>query len=283
MGPNFFVIGTTKGGTSTIDAWLRMHPQVGTPKTKEMHFFCRCPNPRLRRSTDLDDYLGSFASGRAVGEASPCYIYYPEVPALLRAFDGVRLIVSLRDPVERYWSHYLMNDLYRPNGLGPEGTLEKNLREGRSNAIEDLFGMGLYGEQLTRYFEHFDRDEVLVLFLEETASDPGSAISRILQHLHLDHWDIDTSVKVKEYIHPKGLLGNWLVRNRHTRRLGNILLPEGARAVIKRKFLGDPNSKPQMPDSLRRRLRGLYATDSRLLESLLDRALPWDWHRKDVA
>lgn len=260
-----------------------MHPQVGTPKKKELHFFCSCPNPRLRQAEDMDAYFELFGAGRAVGEASPCYLYYPDIPSRLRRLGKVRLIVSLRDPAERFWSHHLMNDLYRPNGLGPEGTLEKNLRDGRTNAIEDLYGVGLYGEQLARYLKCFDTDEILVLFLEEISTDPGTTVARVLEHLGLDPWEIDTGVRVKEYIHPRGALGNLLVRNRHLRQLGSALLPERTRATLKRNFLGDPDNKPAMPDSLRQRLRHLYVEDSLLLESLIGRPLPWDWYRQGAA
>lgn len=278
MRPNFFLIGTTKGGTSSLDTWLRSHPDVATPARKEMHFFCRCPNPDLRVANTREEYLAAFPAGKAVGESSPCYLYYPDIPDRLAAFSNARLIVSLRDPVERFWSHYLMNQIYRPRDLTPEQIVEENLATGRTNAIEDLYGVGLYGEQLERYMARFDRSRILVLFLEETSVDPDAAMDRIQDFLELDRLPLDTAARQKQHVEPRGRLGRLFLRNPAMRTLGNRLLSASARRVLKTRVLGDPAAKPQMPAAAADRLRGLYAADSRRLEELIERPLTWEWH-----
>jgi hypothetical protein len=281
--PNFFIVGTTKGGTSSLDIWLRSHPDVGAPRRKEMHFFCSCPNPRLRAATSLGEYLAAFPPGRAIGEASPCYLYYPQTPALLDQFTDSKVIISLRDPVERYWSHYLMNSVYRPDHRGPMEAFEFNLDRGRTNAIEDLLGVGLYAEQLRRYSEVFGPERILTLFLEEVTLDPAAAMADVLHFLHLPWHPIDTTTRDKVYVEPRGPVGDFLLRNRRTRRLGNLVLPLSVRRFLKSKVLGDPDRKPQMPDELRVALTHFYRDDARALESLLDRRLPWSWHHAEPA
>jgi hypothetical protein len=279
MRPNFFLIGTTKGGTSSLDTWLRGHPDVATPARKEMHFFCRCPNPELRVANTREEYLAAFPAGKAVGESSPCYLYYPDIPDQLAAFPNARLIVSLRDPVERFWSHYLMNEIYRPRNLTPEQVVKENLATGRTNAIEDLYGVGLYAEQLERYMTRFGRERILVLFLEETSVDPGVAMDRIQDFLKLDRHALDTSAKQKQHVEPRGRLGRLFLRNPAMRAVGNRLLSSSARRILKTRVLGDPEAKPGIPDAAADRLRELYASDSRRLEELLERPLSWEWHR----
>lgn len=273
MTPNFFIVGTTKGGTSSLDLWLRGHPDVATPKRKEMHFFCACPSPKLHIAESLEEYLAFFPPGKAVGESSPCYLYYPDIPARLAQFSGARIIVSLRDPVERFWSHYLMKENYSPSGRTANEVLDRNLEEGRTNALEDLFGMGLYAEQLERYLDVFS-DSVLVLFLEETSADPGLAMKRVQEFLGLEAMELDTSKRDKEYAAPKGKLGRYLLQTPAPRELGNLILPAGVRRVLKTKVLAETD-KPDIPDTLRRRLEDLYAADGRRLEGLLERDLPW--------
>jgi hypothetical protein len=273
MTPNFFLVGTTKGGTSSLDLWLRSHPDVATPKRKEMHFFCACPSPKLHIASNLEEYISFFPDGKAVGESSPCYLYHPDIPARLAQFPGVRIIVSLRDPVERFWSHYLMKENYRPTGITPYEVLDSNLEEGRSNAIEDLFGMGLYGAQLEPYLKMFE-DSVLVLFLEETSANPRTTMDKIQEFLGLQIIDIDTSKREKEYMAPRGFLGRTLLQSPVPRATGNLLLPAGIRRSLKEKILVDMR-KPEMPEDLHRRLRDLYAADSSRLEDLLKRDLPW--------
>jgi len=273
MTPNFFLVGTTKGGTSSLDLWLRGHPDVATPKRKEMHFFCTCPSPKLHIAKSLEEYLTFFPAGKAVGESSPCYFYYADIPARLAQFPEVRIIVSLRDPVERFWSHYLMKENYSPTGLTATHVLDRNLEDGRTNALEDLLGLGLYAEQLERYLDVFG-ESVLVLFLEETAADPGLAMTHVQDFLGLQAIDLDTSKRDKEYAAPRGPLGRYLLQSPGPRALGNHLLPAGVRRVLKTTVLSE-RARPAVPEELRRRLQGLYAADSRRLKGLLGRELPW--------
>lgn len=277
--PNFFLVGTTKGGTSSLDLWLRRHPDVATPARKEMHFFCRCPNPKLRAADTRDAYLAAFPPARAVGESSPCYLYYPDIPMRLAEFPGSRIVVSLRDPAERFWSHHLMNEIYRPSGLTAEGVLERNLADGRSNALEDLFGMGLYGEQMARYSAVFGPERILVLFLEETAPEPDAAMRHLQVFLGLDPKDLDTSARDKQHVEPRGPMGRILLRNPKMRRIGNAVLSPSVRRFLKTRVLGDPDAKPSLPSDLRQRLETLYSPDSLRLEQLIGRPLPWGWHR----
>jgi hypothetical protein len=273
MTPNFFLVGTTKGGTSSLDLWLRGHPDVATPKRKEMHFFCPCPSPKLHIANSLEEYLTFFPAGKAVGESSPCYLYYADIPARLAQFPEVRIIVSLRDPVERFWSHYLMKENYSPTGLTATDVLDRNLQDGRTNALEDLLGLGLYAEQLERYLDVFG-ESVLVLFLEETAADPRLAMTHVQEFLGLQAIDLDTSKRDKEYAAPRGPLGRYLLQRPGPRALGNHLLPAGVRRVLKTTVLSE-RVRPAVPEELRRRLQGLYAADSRRLKGLLGRELPW--------
>jgi hypothetical protein len=282
-GPNFFILGTTKGGTSTLHLWLRQHPDVELAEPKELHYFCQCPNPKLRVAESIDEYLQHFSSTAPVrGEASPCYLYdRSTIQAISRRFPEARYLVSLRDPVDRFWSHYLMNEVYRPTGLQPEAVLESNLERGPCDALNDLFGMGLYGSQLRDAYDLLGRDRVHVTFLERLGSDPEGEVERILNFLGLRHEPIDVSVRDKLYVEPRGPLGRLFLRNRLARRLGVAVLPAPARRFLRTQVLGDPAGKPTAPEGLVERLRELYTADSRLLEELLGESVPWSWHKAE--
>lgn len=278
--PNFFIVGTTKGGTSTLHLWLGQHPQIGLSRRKELHYWCECPDANLRVVADMDDYLSRFPDASIVGESSPCYLYYPSVAGRLKSeFPDARILISLRDPVARFWSHYLMNEVYRPTGLGPDEVLEANLRTGFSNALDDLFGMGLYTAQVERFLEAFGPDQVLVTSLEELASDPDKVVSASFSLLGLSATPIDTGVRDKEYVEPRGPIGRLTLRNPSVRRLGVKLIPAGTRRLLRTRVLGDPARKPTLDPELESRLRSLYCEDCRSLERLLGKELPWSWHR----
>ena len=277
--PNFFIIGTTKGGTSSLHLWLNQHPNISLSRPKELHFFCACPNPALRVSSGWDDYLDRFAENTIRGEASPCYLYDKATAEVIsERFPQAKLLVSLRDPAERFWSHYLMNEVYRPTRLPPEEVLEQNLRDGHSDALNDLFGMGLYGRQLGDYFEVTGRDRIHVTYLERLDQDPAEEIDAILGFLGVPKLSPDTNVQDKQYVEPRGRVGRFFLRNPRVRRLGVAVLPSSIRRHLRTRLLGSASGKPQIPVPLEEQLRDLYTEDSRVLEDMLGHPLPWRWH-----
>lgn len=280
--PNLFIAGTTKGGTSSLQMWLNQHPEISLTEPKELHFFCECPNPKLHVASDIDDYLMRFAERPVRGEASPCYLYdRSSAETIADLFPDALILLSLRDPVERFWSHYLMNEVYRPTGLTAQEVLEQNLDHGRSDALTDLFGMGLYGAQVSDYIDVFGRDRVKVTFLESLSTSPSQVLLSILEFLGVESLPMDTSNRDKQYVVPRGQLGRFFLHNPRVRRIGVTVLPPGVRRYLRTRVLGDPSKKPRIPDDLRQSLRALYREDCIVLEERLGEPLPWDWHRFD--
>ena len=105
--PGLLVLGTQRGGTTSLYRWLADHPQVHPPLDKEIQFFS------VEWSRGIDWYrchFGPTGDGRLNYEASPYYLYHPCAP--VRAASVVpkaKLIALLRDPVSRAWSHYHHN------------------------------------------------------------------------------------------------------------------------------------------------------------------------------
>ena len=118
--PNFFIVGAPKAGTTSLYAYLSMHPEVFMPSTiKEPDYFSHkailAQNLYYNTThvTNLEEYLDLFslANGeKAIGEASVSYLYYQEAARNLYDFNPeARIIIILREPVERAFSHYLMD------------------------------------------------------------------------------------------------------------------------------------------------------------------------------
>ena len=112
--PRFIGIGVQKGGTTTLHNILCEHPHVLMPNHKEVHFFSR------NYDCGVDWYLEQWSYGsshRVRGEITPYYIFHPHAPQRIRALiPNIRLIILLRDPVERTLSHYFHS---RRLGLEP--------------------------------------------------------------------------------------------------------------------------------------------------------------------
>ena len=117
--PNFLILGAQKAGTTSLFDYLGQHPEVYPSPIKETHFFdhggvrqtyagpVRIPGPKIK---SLEEYEGLFDGVRdekAVGEATPTYLYLPGVAERIRHHvPEARLIAILRDPVERAYSGY---------------------------------------------------------------------------------------------------------------------------------------------------------------------------------
>src|SRR5680860_1100775 len=105
--PTFLIAGGMRCGTTSLNAYLREHPEVSVGQPKEVHFF----DQNYERGIDwyLQHFPGSDNS-KAVGEATPAYLYYPEIAErIATTLPDVRILVLLRDPVDRAHSHYWHN------------------------------------------------------------------------------------------------------------------------------------------------------------------------------
>ncbi len=177
MLPNFLVIGAPRAGTTWIARNLREHPDIYIPSIKEVHFFDRNYN------RGLDYYEGFFngvSSETAIGEVTPSYLFLPQVPELIKkSLQDVRLIVTLRHPVERLYSRYWNSKAkYSQNkDLSFEEKLGKK---------PEFIHEGFYYDHLIRYFEIFPRKDILVLFFDELKDSPDIFLKKIFKHLNVD-------------------------------------------------------------------------------------------------
>ena len=180
--PNFLVIGAMKAGTTSLYHYLRSHPQVFMPDTKEVNFF----NPMRNWRRGLDWYRSQFAGvGEdvvAIGEASTSYTKFPwvqDAPERIASTLGpnVRLIYVVRHPVERMRSQYL-----------------HNLTTGQeTRAIEDAFdeepmylNISRYAMQLERYDGHVSRDRVLIVDSRDLRDRRAETVRRVFGFLGVD-------------------------------------------------------------------------------------------------
>jgi len=196
--PDFLVIGGARCGTTSLFMYLSEHPSFRSPEVKEIGFFDR------EWERGLGWYRSHFplaAGPRGItGEATPEYLFHPR--AAERAASVVpdaRLIVLLRDPVDRAYSHYQLKVASGFETLSFEEALEAEearigaglarMRAGE-RADDDCanfsyLARGRYAEQLSRWLEHFPRERLLVLSSEAFRRDRPGGFRRITEHLGL--------------------------------------------------------------------------------------------------
>jgi hypothetical protein len=188
----FLIAGVQKGGTTALFDYLGEESGVALSTVKEVHFFDDEGQDWAR--PDYGAYHANFPAfdGRPRGEATPIYLYWPNSLERICAYNpAIRLIVVLRDPVERAWSHWRM-EFARGAETRPFAWC---VREGRQRLYDaEPWGFhrefsyverGYYGEQLERLFGLFPREQALILTSDELRRAPGPALAQVRGFLGL--------------------------------------------------------------------------------------------------
>lgn len=182
---SFIVAGAQKAGTTALYDYLAEDPAIAMARIKETHFFD--DEARDWSPPDYGDYHALFDApdGRPCGEATPIYLYWPRSLERIAAYNpAMRLIVLLRDPVERAWSHWRMEHF---RGVEPLSFSEA-IRGGRARLFESqpwgyhrefsYVERGFYGEQLERLFALFPRDQALILRSTDLQDHPARTLAQ---------------------------------------------------------------------------------------------------------
>ncbi len=180
--PDFVGIGTQRSGTTWWYGLVTDHPRIH-PGAKELHFFDRYFG-RDFSDADVAEYHQRFRRprGQLIGEWTPRYMHDFWTPALLRrAAPDVRVLVLLRDPLQRFRSG-LSHEL--------EGFVQGVRRRRReyAGAVSacDSLARSLYAGQLRGLLDHFERDQVLVLQYERCVANPEVELRRTFEFIGAD-------------------------------------------------------------------------------------------------
>jgi hypothetical protein len=183
MLPNFIGIGAPKAGTTWLARCLAEHPQVYMAPVKETSFF-RYDDPAGR----LPEYEAHFFGAEgcmALGEFTTSYLESERPPAAIRTLlPNVRLLVSLRNPIEQVYSHYW--HLARQNFHTGTQTDTCTFEEAIDRYGEKMFTAAEYHRHLQRWFGFFDRSQVLVLLYDDLLTEPGRVLRELYAFLGVD-------------------------------------------------------------------------------------------------
>ncbi|MCK5026832.1 MAG: sulfotransferase domain-containing protein [Candidatus Pacebacteria bacterium] len=175
---DFIGVGAQKAGTSWMYACLYEHPEICVP-IKEIHYFSRERNFKKGIGW-YEDIFNGCKEGLLKGEFSTTYLYDKKTPEKIKKeFPYAKIIISLRNPVERAYSHY-RNEI--KGGHIPE---DQTFR-GAMESDESIVGQGMYYDQVKKYIDLFGKENVLVLILDDSKKDPRGFIKNILEFLNVD-------------------------------------------------------------------------------------------------
>ncbi len=208
--PSFIIIGSQKSGTTSLYNYLAQHPNVEPAFQKELHFFSKYySNGFSWYRSNFPFYKQSFITG----EASPNYIFCPYSPQrMFEALPSVKLIVLLRNPVDRAYSHYHhklrgLQWIKNPSVeiLSFEEEIAKEAERlrlpleqiARGEEYSDAYirfsylSKGIYLPQLLNWSKFFSKEQLLVLESETFFTETSKMFASVLEFLGLPRWSPD--------------------------------------------------------------------------------------------
>lgn len=292
--PNFLVIGAAKAGTSSLHEYLREHPDVFVPATKEPNFFAfDGDRPQFRGPGDdlginatsvveADRYCSLFDAGAtavARGEVSPLYLYDAGAPARIAArVPEARLIVVLREPAGRAYASWLHK---RRDGLEPCADFGEALEQ-EDRRVADGWEFiwhyrraGRYAEQLERYYQVFPASQIRVFLYDDLVDDAAALMASVYEFIGVDP---GFRPDISQRYNPSGVprsrrLHDLLMTAQLPRRVARRLLPADRRDRIFRAVVKRNLAKPELTPDLRAELVADAAPDIDRLEAMIGRDL----------
>ncbi len=307
LGPNFFLVGAMKAGTTAVYANLDAHPEVYCSPIKEPNFFSddleidkfTLSNAQAVSQFDADAYVESSmdesvhsayvrnpatyyalfrkAEGeRAIGECSTSYLYSATAPRNIRlALPHARIIMILRNPVDRAISQYHMECRLGAARDTFGVLLEKDLAAprtawGQSGLYVEL---GRYVEQVERYLEQFPRKQVKIIVYDDLRADFHGVMAGTLKFLGVDPELRPAKILRTNHARvPRAARLNYLLTRIGGKHLINRTLPQPAIELGKRIYYRKAGSTG-VTKADRERLRALFADEVAALSKLLGRDL----------
>jgi|GEM_PF-3693811 len=273
--PNLYIIGTAKAATTSLANYLKGHPDIFLSEMKEPHFWAEgFPTPRLgilRCVKEISKYRALYAGG--VGckyrvDASTSYLCSKNAPIGIGKVSGVKIIVILRDPVDRYISHY-RNDF--SDSVEKRSLMEVIADELKTEVSSySFFDYGLYAKHLKRWLESLDSQSIMCVDFDELANSSEATLSRLYDFIGLaDYLNVGLPQNNSAYV-PTNRVTAFLMRMGMLRSVVRALMPAILRKYLRANILFKRGkSVIAQVTECRVRLRIAYAPEMSELRTLL--------------
>lgn len=188
---SFLVVGTQKGGTTALDSFLRSHPLLALPNCKELHYFDRENFPL---EPDHQEYHNRFPNSQSVsgiyGECTPSYMFIPDAAKRIHQYNPLmKLIILLRNPMERAYSHWNMQRIRNLDDLPFDLALmeeEKRVKKDHLSLRRYSYSLrGYFAAQIKHLSHYFPLNQMLILRSEQLLNTSVDTLSKISDFLNI--------------------------------------------------------------------------------------------------
>jgi len=282
--PNFFMVGAPRAGTTSLYEFLKKTDGVFMPDLKEPHYFSSI-GPKYfvaKPIRDTKKYLSLFEKATkqsAIGEASTSYLWDSTSHKLIHdTLSSAKIIIMLRDPVSRSFSHYLMR-----LGGGTQLSFLDTVNKALKAPIEDYYthvivNGSFYSEQIKRYLDMFGSNNVQIIIFEKYIKDPINSVKSVLNFLGVKSEPPD-SVDLLHNIFtvPKDRFTANLLQNKLVRKASKKLVPPLWQESIIKKYMSKKSEKPQISKKEIEFMKEIFRDDVKQLQKILNYSLPWSF------
>ncbi|MEL7509555.1 MAG: sulfotransferase [Cyanobacteria bacterium J06554_1] len=293
--PNFIVIGAAKCGTTSLVHYLAQHPQVFMSPEKEPRFFAPefftkyisgpIRKGTIRNEMEVEEYEGLFedvTTEKAIGEASTEYIFFPETPKRIKELiPDVKLIAILRNPSDRAFSAYCFQLRDGVEPLSFEHSLHAESKRSKEYWRPGWLYQkaGFYFEQLSRYFDVFEPNQIRVYLYEDLDKRPVETLRDIFNFLDVDQDFIPDLSRKNVSALPKNFVLNRLLSNQSPLISLKPYLPKQLLELLRYVKKRNRKPKPKLSYELKTELTELYKDDILKLQTLIKKDLShWMLH-----
>lgn len=284
--PDFLIVGAAKSGTSSLHYYLKEHPQIFLHPYKELNFWHLYGHEEERAilkrynflPTTPKAYLELFrdADARQVtGDISPSYlIYYDDtinnLKALYNNWQDLKIIIILREPIEKIWSHYCF---VKQKSLDPDrlslwdSLIVESERKANQEYLPDLFYVHntLYYNQVKAYLDNFKH--VKILLFEDLKNNTQELLGELTEFLGIDDFEFENvDKKYNASIAPRKER-KWVngIRGNPFSRILPITLKDAVLDMLKK--------EEKLSTKERKYLQKVFKPEIKTLESLIEKDL----------
>lgn len=196
MKVDFLIVGAQKSGSTALDQYLRGHSQVEMAKRKEVHFF---DDESIFTSTvDYSRYHNWFenkSNKTKKGEATPIYMYWHEAPKRIWEYNPkMKLIVILRNPIDRAFSHWNMARYNNMDTLPFSEAIRTETERYQKDLSQEhrwlsYIDRGFYTKQLKNLWQYFPKNQTLILKYESLKFELSNTLYKVSEFLDIEEFE----------------------------------------------------------------------------------------------
>lgn len=278
---DFFIVGAPKAGTTSLYHYLNEHSEIEMSSQKEPDFFSDQSLQKQKlyydknRIDTLEKYNSLFEKEDVIlrGDSSVSYLFYEDVPHKIITYNpDAKIIIMLRNPIDRAFSHYLMDYSLGLISESFETIIQKQSKHKNANLFyQQYIQVSEYSKQIKRYLEVFSKDNIHFIDYEDFKNDTSDVVNSVFLFLGVnDDFQPYLKKKYNTYTAPKNSLIRYVYSFVAFRKMVANILSKNLTKTI-RNLLFRSDKKPQLTELTRNFLKKHFESDVRELSELLNK------------